>query len=90
MRSYDTLAKLNEALGQCPETDQDKMYRECWQHAPDLVASIETDLMAIAGGTPRVAQLGFCLRDPDHNGTDTCSAVVRYDDWDVFRALSLP
>jgi len=85
MRSYDTLSRLNEALTQHAETDDDRMYRECWRHSPDIVAGLESDLTAIAGGTPRVAKLGFRIHDPDHRGADTYSAVVRYDPWDVFR-----
>ena len=61
------------------------MYRECWLHAADIAASIETDLLAIAGGAPRVVQLYFRIRDLDYQGADTCRALIRYDGWDDFR-----
>jgi len=67
------------------ETDEDGMYRECWLHAADIAASIETDLLAIAGGAPRVVQLYFRIRDLDYQGADTCRALIRYDGWDDFR-----
>ncbi len=85
MRSYDTIAKLNEALSRFPEADEDSMYRECWLHAADVAASIETDLLTIAGGAPRVVQLYFRIGDLDYQGADVCRALIRYDGWDDFR-----
>lgn len=85
MRSYDTIAKLSEALSRFPETDEDSMYRECWLHAADIAASVEADLLDVAGGAPRVVQLYFRIRDLDHQGADICRALIRYDAWDDFR-----
>ncbi|MES1180417.1 MAG: hypothetical protein ABUL66_00995 [Verrucomicrobiota bacterium] len=85
MRSYDTIAKLKEALARFAETDEGSMYRECWLHAADIAASFETDLAAIAGGAPRVVQLYFRIRDHDYQNTDVCRALIRYDGWDDFR-----
>ncbi len=85
MRSYDTIAKLSGALSRFVETDEDSMYRECWLHAADIAASIETDLAAIAGGSPRVVQLYFRIRDFDYQGANACRALVRYDGLDDFR-----
>jgi len=85
MRSYDTIAKLSDALSRFVETEEDSMYRECWLHAADIAASIETDLLTIAGGAPRVVPLYFRIRDLDYHGADICRALIRYDGWDDFR-----
>jgi hypothetical protein len=85
MRSYESLAKLTEALSGIDESEQDAAYRECWRQSAQLVEGIESDLAGIAGGKPRVRQLEFRICNPDHHGADTFLAVVRYDDWDVFQ-----
>src|SRR5262249_3215109 len=85
MRSYETIAKLNDSLSRLEDNDCDRMYRECWLHSADVATSIESDLAAIAGGTPRVGQLAFRIGDLNYHGSNTCRALVRYDDWDDFR-----
>jgi hypothetical protein len=87
MKTYNAVEALGAQVAHVE--DEDAWYRVCWQNALTLVESFASDLTTIAGGEPRVFQLGFKKADTDFQGAATCYFSVRYDDCDDFRVTGI-
>ena len=87
MKTYNAVEALGAQVA--PVEDEDSWYRVCWNSASTLAESFASDLKTIAGGEPRVFQLGFKKADIDFRSAATCYFSVRYDDYDDFRVTGI-